>query len=208
VLVGWASWSPDSQWLLFHARPEGQADVFAVPAGGGDPKRLTQSASDDQLPTYSRDGRWINYCGTLSGRQEIWRMPAEGGKAVQLTKSGGSVPVESADGKSIIYISDDGNSIRSIPVSGGESSTLVGPLDDYITGLAVTANGIYYPARIPATDERHIWFFRFSAGTSRPIVKVNSPFGIAISPDSRYILFDDVSSKASDLMLLENFETH
>jgi hypothetical protein len=135
-------------------------------------------------------------------------MPAEGGKAVQLTKSGGSVPVESADGRSIIYISDDGNSIRSIPVSGGESSTLVGPLDDYITGLAVTANGIYYPARIPATDERHIWFFRFSTGTSRPIVKVNSPFGIAISPDSRYILFDDVTTKASDLMLLEDFKTH
>jgi Tol biopolymer transport system component/DNA-binding winged helix-turn-helix (wHTH) protein len=206
ALIGWASWSPDSQWLLFHARPKGQADVFAIPAAGGDAKRLTTNPSDDYLPSYSRDGHWINFCSTASGREDIWRMPAAGGEAVQLTNSGGCVPIESADGKSIIYLSADGNSIRSIPVNGGKSSTLVSPLDDYIKALAVTANGIYYPARLSPTGERHIWFFRFSTGTSRPIIEVNSPFGITVSPDLKSILFDDVSTNASDLMLLDNFQ--
>jgi Tol biopolymer transport system component len=34
-VVGYASWSPDGQWLVFHARPEGQGDLFVIPAAGG-----------------------------------------------------------------------------------------------------------------------------------------------------------------------------
>src|SRR4030095_5993197 len=33
-LVGVLNWSPNGQWIVFDARPEGQADVFVIPAAG------------------------------------------------------------------------------------------------------------------------------------------------------------------------------
>jgi hypothetical protein len=59
AMVGHPSWSPDGQWITFHARPEGPTDIFVVPAAGGPPKRLTTNDWEDHYPTYSRDGRWM-----------------------------------------------------------------------------------------------------------------------------------------------------
>ncbi|MGH9697254.1 MAG: hypothetical protein ACRD5Z_24130, partial [Bryobacteraceae bacterium] len=80
-LIGPPAWSPDGQWLIFHARPEGQADLFAVPAAGGATKRLTRTPWDETMPVYSHDGRSIYFAGLGSGQWQVWKMPAQGGAA-------------------------------------------------------------------------------------------------------------------------------
>ena len=96
-LVGYAKWSPDGQWLTFHARPEGQADLFLMPAAGGPVKRLTKHTANDTMPSFTRDGRSIYFTSARSGQFETWRMPAGGGPAVQITTSGGIRSFESVD---------------------------------------------------------------------------------------------------------------
>jgi WD40 repeat protein len=206
-LVGYANWSPDGQWLVFHARPEGQADVFVIPAAGGVPKRLTTDTADDAMASYSHDGRWIYFSSARSGQAQVWRMPAAGGDALQLTTSGGLMPIESKDGKTVFYVAPDGSGIRRVPFSGGESVPVVGPIHGYPSGFAVTAEGIFYPAPPHSGNQRFIRFFSFSTGEGRPIAVASHAFhiGMSVSPDSKYVLFDQFDELGSDLMLIENF---
>jgi len=206
-LVGYANWSPDGQWLIFHARPEAQVDLFLMPAAGGPVKRLTTDPADDTLPSFTHDGRSIYFSSARSGQPEIWRMPAGGGRAVQVTTSGGFRPFESADGQRIFYVTLDASRIQSVPAKGGPVSDVTGPLHMYPSGVAVTSEGIYYGAPPHSGDQRYIRFFSFATRTSKPVAVTNRPFelGLTVSPREPYILFDQVDDLDRDLMLLRNF---
>ena len=86
---GTARWSPDQRHIAFDARPEGNSDIFVVPAGGGPITQLTDDRGEDARPAWSRDGRSIYL------RLEPQRPPARSGgcrstagRPVQVTKTG------------------------------------------------------------------------------------------------------------------------
>ena len=63
---GAASWSPDGRWLVIGARDGAGVRLFKVPAAGGAPVRLIDSASSN--PLWSPDGRFILYSGAPRAR--------------------------------------------------------------------------------------------------------------------------------------------
>ena len=65
----------------------------------------------------------------------------------------------------------------------------------------------YYAERPHSGEQRIIRFLSFATGESRPIALANHAFylGMSVSPDSKYILFDQLDESGSDLMLIENF---
>ena len=134
-------------------------------------------------------------------------MPASGGDAVQLTATGGLMPVESRDGKTVFFRAPDGSGILKVPSDGGESVPVVGPIHGYPSGFAVTTEGIFYPAPPHSGNQRFIKFFSFTTGDSRPVAVASHAFhiGMSVSPDSKYVLFDQYDELGSDLMLVENF---
>ena len=79
-------------------------------------------APDATLPTrttsrphISRDGAWIYYSSNRTGRYEVWKTPARNaGSAVQVTRDGGYNPSESADGRTLYFVRQDG--IFAVPV--------------------------------------------------------------------------------------------
>ena len=208
-MTGHPSWSPDGQWITFHARPEGSTDIFVVPASGGPPKRLTTNSWEDHYPNYSRDGRSIFFSSRRSGDMQIWRMSVNGSDPVQITTSGAAHnPAESPDGKAVFYhLYQDPGEIWSIPVQGGKPVLMAGPTHRFPVGYTVTTEGIYYGAPPHAGEQRFIRFFKFSTGQNKPIVVAKRPFhsGISVSPDSRYIIFDQYDESGSDLMMVANF---
>jgi Tol biopolymer transport system component len=208
-LVGHPSWSHDGQWITFHARPEGTTDVFVIPAAGGPVKRLTTNNWEDHYPTYSRDGRSMFFSSRRSGKMQIWRMSIEGGNAIQIATPGAAHnAAESPDGKTVFYhVQQDPGEIWSVPVQGGQAVKVAGPTQRFPVGFTVTSEGIYYGAPPHAGQERFIRFFSFATRRSSPVVLAKRPFhsGMSVSPDSRYILFDQYDEEASDLMLVENF---
>jgi hypothetical protein len=202
------NWSPDGQWIVFHARPEGQADLFVIPAAGGQPRRLTRDPADDSLPGYSHDGRWIYFVSFRSGQSEIWRIRADGNDPRQVTTSGGTLPIESADGRKIYYIQPGlRTEIWESPVEGGKPVRVIGSTHMWPFGFAVTAEGLYYDAPPHSGDQRYIRFFSFATGQSSPVAVTNRPFflGMSVSPDGKHLLFDQYDELGSDLMLVENF---
>jgi Tol biopolymer transport system component/DNA-binding winged helix-turn-helix (wHTH) protein len=205
-LIAFPDWSPDGHSIVFHSRPEGPADLFVVPAAGGLAKRLTTEPGDDTAPSYSHDGRWIFFTSTRSGQTEIWKMPAGGGEALQLTKSGGYRPFESREGQTVFYFALDNTAIWSVPANGGRSAMVVEVTQDYPSGFAVTEEGVYYAASGPS-GEHLVRFFSLSTAESRAVALAPRPFGfgLTVSPDSKYLLFDQQDERGSDLMLVENF---
>jgi Tol biopolymer transport system component len=140
---------------------------------------------------------------------QLWKMAADGSNAAQIVTSGAAHnPSESPDGKTVYYhLPQDPGEIRSIPVQGGEPVKIAGPTQRFPVGFTVTSEGVYYGAPPEAGDERFIRFFNFSTGKNSPVVIAKRPFhsGMSVSPDSRYILFDQYDESDSDLMVVENF---
>jgi Tol biopolymer transport system component len=79
---GAPSWSPDGNWIAVGAMDSGGTRVFKVPANGGAPVRLMDSASSN--PVWSPDGRFILYSGTPRGRSVPLRGVTPDGQSVPL----------------------------------------------------------------------------------------------------------------------------
>lgn len=60
-------------------------DIWTVPSGGGEARRLTSHQGMELFPKISPDGRWIAFSAEYSGSRQIWVMPAGGGTPRQLT---------------------------------------------------------------------------------------------------------------------------
>ena len=133
-------------------------------------------------------------------------MRAEGGEPVQLTRSGGSGRAQVVNDK-VFYFSLDATRLLSMPVEGGPSSDVAGPLHGYPSGFAATPSGVYYAAPPHSGELSFIRFSSFTKVEDRPVALVNRPFfiGMTVSPDEKYLLFDQFDEFDRDLMLVSNF---
>ena len=97
--------SPDGRWLYFDSDRSGNADIYRMPLGGGEPQQLTTSPADDFSPNVSPDGRWVAFHSLRFGTRDIFVMPAEGGEAQRVTDDPGEegLPIWSPDGRSLSY---------------------------------------------------------------------------------------------------------
>jgi hypothetical protein len=100
------AWSPDGQTIAFTRGKAGRADIFTIPAAGGDELRLTSDTLNDG-PSYTPDGKFIYFDSQRSGSTQIWRMQADGAAAEQLTDDDCSNmgPQVSPDGKTVAFLS-------------------------------------------------------------------------------------------------------
>lgn len=71
-------WSPDGRTLVYCGERDGNFDIYAIPAEGGQETRLTTHAGYDDGADYSPDGKWIYFNSDRAGAWDIWRMPASG----------------------------------------------------------------------------------------------------------------------------------
>jgi dipeptidyl aminopeptidase/acylaminoacyl peptidase len=84
------AWSPDSQWITFTSNHSDSpdlnpdaVDLYVIPAGGGDFRKIPTPIGDKYQPAFSPDGRWIAYYGTEGvghwyRNAGLWIVPADG----------------------------------------------------------------------------------------------------------------------------------
>jgi tricorn protease-like protein len=186
---------------------EGEFDVWVIGANGGKAQRMTTHPANDGNPSWSRDGRWIYFDSARMGEQQVWKIPADGGEAIQVTRDGGFAPLESPDGKFLYYVKSlMSTDLWRIPVEGGQAVKILEGLSNYVN-LAIVREGIYF---VPASGFS-IQFLNLATSQIKPVAKFEKPLdsgdsgGLAISPDSRWILYTQFDQPGGELMLVENF---
>jgi Tol biopolymer transport system component/tRNA A-37 threonylcarbamoyl transferase component Bud32 len=103
--------SPDGQWIVFDGNRRGNADIYKLRLGGGEPQPLTETPLDEFAPRWSPDGREIAFFGVPGGAGGVvrtgWVMSAQGGRPVRFTDDPrwASLPSWSPDGLRIVFAS-------------------------------------------------------------------------------------------------------
>ena len=106
------AWSPDGEYLVYTASGEGTGwDLWvASPGQEPDPRPLLDTQADEQWSTFSPDGRFIVYQSASSpgADPDIVVRPFPEVDEGQWRVGSGRRPVWSADGREILYVTDDG----------------------------------------------------------------------------------------------------
>jgi len=132
----WHGWSLDGKMLAYCGERNGEFDIYTIPAGGGEEKRLTEASGLDDGPDYSPDGLWIYFNSERSGTMQVWRMRTDGTQPEQVTADefNNWFPHPSPDGKWLVFLSYDKDvkghpenkdvTLRLMPLGGGKIEVL------------------------------------------------------------------------------------
>ena len=206
--TGIPRWSPDSRHIVFASSVKGPRVIFVISSTGGKPRQISSEAASD--PTWSRDGRWIYFVSSRSGSEQTWKIPAQGGNPVQVTKLGGGPGLESMDGRYFYYHKWVDRALWAVPAEGGVERLVtkerINDLDQWTLGR----RGLYFTEPRAAEHKSILKLFRFETGESTRIAVLDQPFPnssarLSITPDDRWIVYEQVDRSESDIMLIENF---
>jgi serine/threonine protein kinase len=75
------TWSPDGRWIMFGDA----ADIWRIPASGGQAEKLIAHPGADLRPSYSPDGKSLCYVSNRSGAAALWIENLETRQARQIT---------------------------------------------------------------------------------------------------------------------------
>jgi TolB protein len=102
-------WSPDGKTLAFVGERNGDFDIYAIPAAGGEETRLTSAKGLDDGPEYTRDGQYIYFNSERTGHMQIWRMRPDGSEQEQVTFGDDNdwFPHISPDGQWMVFLTYD-----------------------------------------------------------------------------------------------------
>ena len=103
-------WSPDGQFIVYHALSgKTRADLWVLPlTGDRKPYPFLQTQFGEREARFSPNGRWLAYTSDETGPRELFvqSFPPGGGKW-QISQGGGGPPEWRADGKELFFVSGD-----------------------------------------------------------------------------------------------------
>ena len=160
-----SDWSADGKWIIYHAvsAAERGADIWVIPAEGGAPRPIVQTADDERGGVLSPDGRWLAYASTESGRAEVYLQPfPPDGRKIPVSVTGGSNALW--DGNDRLYWGGDGRVVRTrlrpvgegLELGAAEFLLMVSPVNTAFVAesdrvpYAVLPNGGFIRAHAPA----------------------------------------------------------
>jgi eukaryotic-like serine/threonine-protein kinase len=114
------SWSRDGVIAFVRIDPKSLADIWTVPASGGeDPRPLIRTDFVETDPRISPNGRWLAYVTNESGRREVCvtRFPDAAGKW-PVSVGGGGWPIWRPDSRELYYRAPDGK-LMAVTVGAG-----------------------------------------------------------------------------------------
>jgi eukaryotic-like serine/threonine-protein kinase len=161
--------------------------------GSGEVRLLAEGSSIDRQPTYSPDGRLILFSSNRGGNLDLWTIDRENGALRQLTDDQAQDwdPAFTPDGKQILWSSDraghleiwianaDGSGARQLTQDGSDAENPTQTPD---------GRWVVYWSGDPA--KHGIWKIHPDGSGAERLTDADA-VGTDVSPDGRYVLFDD-----------------
>jgi tricorn protease len=101
------SFSPDGNWIAFSGQYDGNVDVFVIPAGGGEPRRLTWHPDVDVVVGWTPDSKRVLFFSPREAYADfdrLYTVPMEGGWPEVLPMWRGEDASYSPDATRIAYV--------------------------------------------------------------------------------------------------------
>ncbi len=101
------AFSPDGSEIAFTGNYNGNSDVYLIPAGGGEPKRLTYHPSPDLVVGWTRDGKQVLFASNRSSFESFSRLftiSRQGGFPAELPLPIAAEGSYSPDGSQLAYV--------------------------------------------------------------------------------------------------------
>jgi TolB protein len=138
----WHGWSPDGKTIAFTGQRDGEFDIYAIPAAGGEETRLTTAKGLDDGPEYSPDGKYIYFNSERTGHMQIWRMVPDGTHQEQVTfdDSNDWFPHISPDGKWMVFLAYEPG-VTGHPPNKDVTLRLMSMADGKVSVLATLSGG-------------------------------------------------------------------
>jgi len=153
----WHGWSPDGKMLAFVGQRNGEFDIYAIPAAGGEETRLTTAKGLDDGPEYSQDGKYIYFNSERTVHMQIWRMKPDGSEQEQVFSDdlNNWFPHISPDGQWMVFLTYEAE-VTGHPENKNVMLRLMSLADKKITVLAKLFGGqgtINVPSWSPDSKE-------------------------------------------------------
>ncbi len=189
--------SPDGKWLLYDSNLRGNADIYRIPIGGGDPEQLTSSAADEFAPSLSPDGTEVAYHSWRTGTRDIEVKPLDGGPVQVVTNSPAqeSYPVWSPDGKRLAFTDQIGDYSSYVATRGAGGTWSIGPRIDSLSYPDWSPDGRWLAGAVlmpgsGASVATAYTLYQLEDGTRRRLFPAGTDgprFGISVkwAPDER-----------------------
>jgi Tol biopolymer transport system component len=209
-VAGAARWSPDGRYIAFEYRPHEHTEVYLLDLSTGLSRILTTlPGADNGGPSWSRDGKWIYFYSDRGGSFQVWKTPISGGSPEQVTKNGGVFASESVEGQYLYFSKYEVPGVWRASIKGGEETRILDqPAGDDWWNWALTRDGIYFYDPPKMGSKPAIKLLAFATGNVTAVAVEDAPepsFGLAVSPDSRTILFTHRALGESRIMVMKNF---
>jgi Tol biopolymer transport system component/DNA-binding winged helix-turn-helix (wHTH) protein len=205
-MTGTPRWSSDGKLIAFDSRVGGEANLYVVDPNGGVPHKLSIDRSDNESPSWSKDGAWIYFIDAR--HSTVWKVPTNGGHAVQIAGRAASVAIESPDGEYVYFARD--KKLWRAKTDGSTEEPVAGmPEINYLGGEWFPAEaGIYFLSH--ANGKTMINLFDLKSRQTRPIFTLEKSTpewigGMPASRDGKFMLYPQVDSASSDLMMIGNW---
>jgi Tol biopolymer transport system component/imidazolonepropionase-like amidohydrolase len=164
----------EATWMSLDVSPDGQTvvfdllgDIYLLPTGGGEARRIIGGISFESQPRWSPDGKKIVFISDRSGAENLWLSDADGSNPKPLSKGRNQMflsPSWTQDGQYVIA-SKSAEAIGTFSLwmyhKDGGSGVQIGPPDP--------------PLPQP--------------GSGQPALPRQNKFGAVASPDGRYIYY-------------------
>jgi Tol biopolymer transport system component len=197
-----ASWSSDSQQILFYSDRNGNWDIFSIKPDGSALRQIPYTSFNEREPNWHPEKNAYAFSSDSLGERRIFIHDFDSNGRMKLTNDAGqhASPSWSPDGKHLAYLSEENKQWKVFIMTMKDATVRAVYTGDIYPGRPTwspSGKEVIYSIAVNGKETLHL--VRLDGTIAKTyITGYNSCGNAALSPDGAYIVFDAHSDDILD----------